>query len=168
MRNGFSSHALQGLPRVSALAVLFTLAISTGASVATAESSDEEQVRSAVDVLLERLGGQRLFAMANLFTKNAIIVTARKHGGGYETRVETATEWLTRMQGNPSPQPFEEVLSNIEVTIDGGLAYLRADFKIIRNAKEVSSGVDVFTLVRKLDEWKVASIAYTSIPTPQD
>ena len=51
------------------------------------------------------------------------------------------------------------------MTIDSDrLAYLRADFQVIRDGKALSSGVDQFTLVREPAGWRIATIAYTSIP----
>jgi hypothetical protein len=60
---------------------------------------------------------------------------------------------------------FDEPIANVRVTVDSGrLAYLRADFKVIRDGKVISSGVDHFTLVREPDGWKIAVMAYTSLP----
>ena len=69
------------------------------------------------------------------------------------------------MKNNPEDTPFEERLSNIEVTIDSGeLAYLRADFEIVQGGKVISYGVDLFTLLRMGDAWKIATISYTNLP----
>jgi hypothetical protein len=52
------------------------------------------------------------------------------------------------------------------VTIDSDhLAYLRADFQVMRDGQAQSKGVDQFTLVREGGAWKLAVIAYTSLPT---
>ena len=44
------------------------------------------------------------------------------------------------------------------------LAYLRADFQILRGGVAQSKGVDQFTLVREASGWKIAVVAYTSMP----
>ncbi len=68
------------------------------------------------------------------------------------------------MKSNTEAPQFEERISNVEVTIDSGeLAYLRADFEIVREGKVVTYGVDVFTLLRIGDEWKIATISYTNL-----
>jgi len=52
-----------------------------------------------------------------------------------------------------------------EIDIDSDhLAHVRADFRILRDGKAVSSGVDHFTLVREPSGWKFAVIAFTSMP----
>ena len=53
----------------------------------------------------------------------------------------------------------------MKITIDSDrLAYLRADFQVVRDGKALSSGVDQFTLVREPAGWKIVAIAYTSVP----
>jgi hypothetical protein len=60
---------------------------------------------------------------------------------------------------------FREPLTNVTITIDSDhLAYVRADFQVIRDGKAVSYGVDQFTLVREPSGWKFAALAYTSMP----
>ena len=58
-------------------------------------------------------------------------------------------------------------MTNVTVTIDSEhLAHVRADFRILRDGKAVSYGVDQFTLVREPAGWKFAVIAFTSMPVP--
>ena len=60
---------------------------------------------------------------------------------------------------------FREPISNVVVTVDSDrLAYLRADFQVVRDGKALSHGVDQFTFVRENGRWKVAVVAYTSMP----
>jgi hypothetical protein len=44
---------------------------------------------------------------------------------------------------------------------------VRADFQVVRDGSVLSSGVDQFTLVRDGSRWKIAVVAYTSIPAPR-
>ncbi len=73
-------------------------------------------------------------------------------------------EWVAGLRKNPNPTTFREPISNVKVTVDSDrLAYLRADFQVVRDGKTLSSGVDHFTLVREPGGWKIAVIAYTSM-----
>ena len=66
---------------------------------------------------------------------------------------------------NPNPVTFREPITNVKITIDSNqLAYVRADFKIVRDGQTQSSGVDQFTLVREPSGWKIAVVAFTSQP----
>jgi hypothetical protein len=120
-----------------------------------------------VDTLLKDLGNQKVDSLPGYFTPDAVLIVAREREGAFTNSVETAVKWIERMRDNPSPSLFEERISNITITIDNGqLAYLRADFEIIREGKAVSKGIDVFTLLRDGKNWKVAAIAYTNVPAP--
>jgi hypothetical protein len=78
---------------------------------------------------------------------------------------QTAEEWIAALKRNPNPVTFREPITNVKVTIDSNqLAYVRADFQVMREGKAQSSGVDQFTLVREPGGWKIAVVAYTSIP----
>ena len=80
---------------------------------------------------------------------------------------QTGDEWIAAMKRNANPTIFREPLTNVTVTIDSDhLAYVRADFQVMRDGKAVSHGIDQFTLVREATGWKFAVIAYTSIPLP--
>ena len=53
----------------------------------------------------------------------------------------------------------------MKVTIDSGvLAHVRADFQVLVDGSLNSTGVDQFTLVKEADGWKIAAVAFTSIP----
>jgi len=124
----------------------------------------EKEVRTTIETLLQALGTQDIDALANLFTNDAVLIVARQRDGQFRNTVQTAEDWLEGMRQS-SGTPFEERISNIEITIDGGeLAYLRANFEIVREGKVVSHGVDVFTLLHRGDRWKIAAIAYTNFP----
>ncbi len=127
----------------------------------------EEQVQATVESFLETLGGLRHYALSKYMASGTSSVTiARKTPAGFENRVMSALQWLETAKRMPNDVPFEERLSNIEIRVESGqLAVLTADFEIVRSGEVRSSGVDVFTLVKQGDEWKFASIAYTSLPT---
>jgi len=94
-------------------------------------------------------------------------VIARQRGGQWVNSFQTGEEWVAGLKTNPNPTAFREPLSNVTVTIDSDrLAYLRADFQIMRDGRAQSHGVDQFTLVRDGDAWRVAVVAFTSLPLP--
>jgi hypothetical protein len=78
---------------------------------------------------------------------------------------QTGDEWIAALTKNPNPATFREPISNVKITIDSNqLAYVRADFQILRDGQAQSSGVDQFTLVREPSGWKIAVVAYSSQP----
>jgi hypothetical protein len=94
-----------------------------------------------------------------------LIVVARQRDGQWSNTFQTGEEWLAALRRNPNPTTFREPITNVSVTIDGDhLAYLRADFQVMRDGHAQSKGVDEFTLVREAGTWKIAVVAFTSLP----
>jgi SnoaL-like domain len=132
---------------------------------AGAQSAEEKAVQSFVESFLTRLGDHKFDTLDADFTPKAIIAVSRQRDGQWTNSYQTAEEWLAGLKKNPNPITFREPITNAKITIDSDrLAYLRADFQVIRDGKALSSGVDQFTLVREPGGWKIAAIAYTSLP----
>jgi ketosteroid isomerase-like protein len=130
-----------------------------------AQGAEEQGVQKFVESFLLRLGDHQYDTLAADFAPNATVVFTRQREGQWVNTYQTATEWLTGLKKNPNPVTFREPISNVKVTIDSGqLAYLRADFQVVRDGKAQSKGVDQFILVREPTGWKIAMVAYTSMP----
>lgn len=133
------------------------------AAAQSTSDADEHAVIEAVQAQLRYLGHRDVDALADTFIDDAIIIVSRMRDGAFANSVTPVADWLARM--DPEAATFEEPISNIHVTVDSEhLAHLRADFEIVQDGEVRSSGADQFTLVREADGWKVAVIAYTSIP----
>ena len=125
----------------------------------------EMEIHDTVVHFLELLGGLRFYALEQYMTEDANIITARWSRGGFVNRVQRSRAWLDDLMDGPGSRPFREELANVTIEVASGeLALVRADFAIVRDTGVTSFGVDFFTLVRQDDQWKLASIAFTSIP----
>jgi hypothetical protein len=118
-------------------------------------------VQTAVERFLTHLGdGDFDKVAADLAPKSIVVITR----GGTNT-YQPGEEWLAGLRRNTTFTKFSEPITNVQITIDNdALAYLRADFAIVRGGKTQSHGVDQFTLTREGGVWKVAVVAFTSIP----
>ena len=148
---------------------LFTIAlvVTLAASPARAQTADKKAVQDAVEAFLLHLGDHDFDKTAADLTAKSIVVVARERNGEWSNSFQTGDEWLATLRRNPNPVTFREPITNVQVTIDSDrLAYLRADFQVVRDGKALSHGVDQFTLVREAGAWKIAAIAYTSMPIP--
>jgi len=124
----------------------------------------EDAVRDAVQRFLLQLGDHQWDAVAAGLAPKSIVIVTRQRDGQWSNTFQTGDEWLTALRSNPNPTTFREPISNIAITIDSGqLAYLRADFQVVRDGQPQSRGVDQFTLVRENGVWKIAVVAYTSM-----
>jgi imidazolonepropionase-like amidohydrolase len=139
--------------------------------VGQSSESGAEAVKAIVERFLLNLGNHEVDKVAaDLAPKSIIIISRERRGTGgaqseWSNSEQTGEEWIAAMRGNPNPTMFREPLTNVTVTIDSNhLAYVRAEFQVVRDGKAVSHGVDQFTLVREASGWKFTVIAYTSMP----
>jgi hypothetical protein len=146
-------------------AVNLCLLVVALASPAMAQPSDKKTVQDVVERFLLQLGDKEYDKVAATLAPKALVVIARQRDGQWTNSFQTGEEWVAGLKKNPNPAAFREPLSNAAVTVDSGrIAYLRADFQIIRDGAAQSHGVDQFTLVRDGDAWKIAVVAFTSLP----
>jgi hypothetical protein len=152
---------------------VFTLAMLTAmtTSLVVAQSADEQAVRETIERFLLHLGDHQFDAVAaDLAPKGMIVVTRQRPAGSgqqgeWANSYQTTDEWLAALKRNQNPTTFREPITNVKVTVDSDrLAYVRADFQVVRDGQPQSRGVDQFTLVREPTGWKIAVVAYTSIP----
>jgi imidazolonepropionase-like amidohydrolase len=122
----------------------------------------EQSVQAAVEAFLLHLGDGDFDKVAADLAPKAIVVITRIGGAN---SYQTGEEWLAGLRRNTNFVKFREPITNVRVTIDSdALAYVRADFAVVRDGKTQSHGVDQFTLTREGGAWKMAVIAFTSIP----
>jgi hypothetical protein len=100
-----------------------------------------------------------------LAPKGLIVAVRQQRDGSFANSYQTGDEFLAQFEKNAGQPAFEQPITNVLITVDSErLAYVRADVTVVRGGKVVSSGVDHFTLLKEQDGWKIASIAYTSLP----
>jgi imidazolonepropionase-like amidohydrolase len=132
-----------------------------GGAVVVDKNAD---IRHTVETFLQHLGDHQFDRVAADLAPNAFVIVTRQRDGAWTNTYQTREEWLGVLTRNPNPTTFREPITNVQVTIDSEhLAYLRADFQVVRDGQVLSHGVDQFTLTREQDGWRVAVVAYTSI-----
>jgi hypothetical protein len=146
--------------------VMLTMIVGFLVSPVTVGAASEDQaIRAVVEGFLARLGDHQFDTLAADFAPTATIVVTRQRDGQWTNTYQTAVEWIDTLRKNPNPVTFREPISNVKITVDSDqLAYLRADFQVVRDGHVLSTGVDQFTLVRDHGAWKIAMVAYTSLP----
>ena len=125
----------------------------------------QRAVRQRVEEFLKKLGTRDVAGVRELLAPKALVAVVRQQRDGtFANSYQTKDEFLAQFEKNAGQPTFEEPITNVVVTIDSErLAFVRADFTVVRDGKVVSSGVDQFTLLRESDGWKIAVIAYTSL-----
>jgi hypothetical protein len=130
------------------------------------EASDARaEIQRAVESFLLHLGDHDWDKVAADLAPKAIVIVTRERTGEWANSYQTGEEWLTALKRNPNPVAFREPIANVSVMVDSDhLAYVRADFQVMRDGQAQSKGVDQFTLTREGGGWKIAVVAYTSMP----
>ncbi len=123
-------------------------------------------VQRRVEEFLTKLGKRDVAGVRGMLAPRALVAVVRQQrDGSFANSFQARDEFLAQFEKNAGQPAFEEPLTNVIVTIDSDrLAYVRADFTVVRDGKVQSSGVDHFTLLKEQDGWKIAVIAYTSLP----
>ena len=130
-------------------------------------SGGSDEITQLVERFLLNLGNHDMDKVVADLAPKAIVIVTRERDGTWANSYQTGDEWIAAMRRNANPATFREPLTNVTVTIDSDrIAFVRADFQILRDGKAVSHGVDEFTLVREPSGWKFSVIAYTSMPIP--
>jgi len=130
-----------------------------------AAGSGADEIKALVERFLLHLGDHEVDKVAADLAPKSLIVISRERDGQWTNTEQAGDDWIAAMKRTTTPTMFREPLINVTVTIDSEhLAYVRADFQVLRDGKAVSHGVDQFTLVRESSGWKFAVIAYTSMP----
>lgn len=126
----------------------------------------QREVRQRVEEFLKKLGNRDVAGVRALLAPKLLIAVVRQQRDGtFANTYQTGDEFLAQFEKNAGQPKFDEPITNVLITIDSDrLAYVRADFTVVRDGKVVSSGVDHFTLLKEDDVWKLAAIAYTSLP----
>jgi|SRR5579864_5442793 len=141
------------------------IAFSCLATPARAQPATQKGVQDAVEAFLLHLGDHEFDKVAADLAPKALVIITRERDGQWSNTYQTGDEWLAALRRNPSPVSFREPLAHVSATLDSDeLAYLRADFQVVREGQALSHGVDEFTLTREAGAWKIAVVAYTSMP----
>jgi hypothetical protein len=147
------------------IAAVVSIVAMFGVAHPTMQTKEDGAVREAVERFLQHLGDGEFDKVAADLAPKAIVVVVRERDGRFANSYQTGEEWVAGLKKSTTFAKFREPISNVRITVDSdALAYVRADFEVVRDGKALSHGVDQFTLVREEGRWKVAAVAYTSMP----
>lgn len=138
---------------------LVTLLIAGTAVQACGQNNTEEKkVLDFVERFFEALEKQDTAAFQQMFLKDARNFSARE----LRDSVVIRSQISTAVRLNPSQVIKERMRrASTEVKIHKGIAMVWAPYDLWVNDIFEHCGVDVFTLIKSSNGWKIASIAYT-------
>lgn len=125
-------------------------------------ASDREQVLQIVQRFFDALAANDVETSRALFVPGAHITAARNTPAGFVLRRRTIEDDLQKMPANQNR--YLERAWDSTVHLQGRLAAVWTPYDFHLNGKFSHSGIDVFTLVKTDDGWKIVSLAYSVEP----
>lgn len=129
--------------------------------------SEEQAVKAAVERFLAAAGDGDFDAMPAMFAPTATIGVSRYRNGTLEGTVQSVHDWVSAVRASASATRYREPVDHFTVHIDHGLAFVRADARLIVNGTVRSRNIDYFTLIKMDGNWKFMNASYIARP-PQE
>lgn len=123
------------------------------------------EVRAVVEEALERVSEEDMAGLADLMLEGAAVASAGVNARTGESfhRIRTRNEIAS---GAPDSNLVERGFDP-EVRVDGPMATVRLPYDFYEDGEWSHCGVDVFTLLRVEEGWRIATITYT-VQQPPD
>ena len=137
-----------------------TLAADAGAQATANRSADSAAAVGAAESLLRAISTRDTALARRLLMPGAQLASVADPAGPASAgRLQSDSQFVAALAG--SKQSLLERMWNPTVFLQGSLAVVRAAYDFHIDGVFSHCGVDVFTMVRSLGEWRVTHIAYT-------
>ena len=126
----------------------------------SAQSAAETEVVAVVNRVFDGMRKGDSAMVRPLFHAKARMITMDLRSER-PAHVEESVEGFIRSVGSPRTDVYDEQLSNVKTMIDGSLASVWADYKLLRGTTLLHCGIDHFLLVKEGGVWKIIELADT-------
>ena len=99
-----------------------------------------------------------------MFTATATIGVSRYRNGALEGTVQSFQDWVSAAKAQGSSTRYKEPVDHFTVHVDHGLAFVRADARLLINGSVRSRNIDYFTLIKQDGSWKFMNASYIALP----
>ena len=147
--------------------LLFCTACFNEPKVEIPQLSPEEQViQNFLEQYYTTMSDRNWPAYQAMFWKNATLTTTWQKPGDSTAAVHITTidEFIAQTPQGPDSQPiFEERMQEAEIEVRGNLARAWVSYTAKFGTEEQLhewEGLDLFTLMRKNDQWRIVALAY--------
>ena len=145
-------------------ATLAALAFAANPATAQEAESDEAQVLATVTAFMTAFDAKDADAMTALLVDDAYLAYVRESEGGDPVGSAALRDLATGMAQVPAE--IAEPIDVKAVMVDGPVAMVWADYGFYMDGEQSHCGVDIFTLMRVANEWKIATVTYSHIEQP--
>ncbi|MEP0393027.1 MAG: nuclear transport factor 2 family protein [Erythrobacter sp.] len=99
--------------------------------------------------------------MRAVITQGAQVIFVRQRDDGNQVRDMPLIDLVGRISS--APADLKEPIAIKSVMVDGPVAMVWADFSLFVDGVRSHCGVDIFTLAKGSDGWKIATITYSHL-----
>lgn len=128
------------------------------ATAGSAQQTEEAAVRAVVDRLFDGMRSRDTTMMRSVFAEEAQFYGVGQDGG---VRITTPSEFIASIAGAPEGLLIDEVLHDVEIRIDAGLASVWTYYDLFLSDDFSHCGYDAFLLLKVGGAWKVVALADT-------
>jgi len=123
-------------------------------------ANDLDDINAVIDSFEDAYSNEQLNDLRNLFFAEAVIAYDCEEGR--TQRVHELEDWLAGTQEVTFDlnEFISDTLSNREITVFRNIAYVVCDYEYLDD-NEVGIGIDIFTLMKMRNRWRILSLQFT-------
>lgn len=125
------------------------------------ENEEHERIVSTVEAFMQAFEARDADAMRALVTQPGQLALIEEREGEDRIGVYPMDQSIEGLVAVPGM--VEEPIWNLRVMHDGPLATVWADYEFLLNGERQHCGVDLFTLMRVDDDWRIVAITYSHV-----
>ena len=142
--------------------LIFLISMSTLPAVAQEPNSGpEKEVVGVAEAFLSALSAADTAALANLLAPQAMIYSVRDGTSEPSIRAVSRAAFLESLGGED--QTLLERMWDSTVQVQDGVAMVWTPYDFHLNGEFSHCGIDVFTMLKSVEGWQVASITYNVV-----
>lgn len=122
---------------------------------------EEANVRASVDKLFDGMRSGDSSAVRSVFTSYASLTSVSVVSKDSVAMHVSKADDFVRAVGKPHQEIWDERIYDVNISIDGAMAIVWAPYKFYRGETFSHCGVNVFTMVKTKNGWKINAITDT-------
>lgn len=139
---------------------LFVSLLITISNIASAQSQ-ETLIRASVDQLFDGMRSGDSSALRNVFQPQSILTSIAVNAKDSVVSHQGKTEEFIAAVGKPHPKKWDERIYDVKISVDGPMAIVWAPYKFYLGDTFSHCGVNVFTMIKTAQGWKISAITDT-------
>lgn len=129
-------------------------------NIASAQSQ-EAAIRASVDKLFDGMRSGDSSALRSVFQPQSILTSISVNAKDSVVSHQGKTEEFIAAVGKPHPKKWDERIYDVKISVDGPMAIVWAPYKFYLGDTFSHCGVNVFTMIKTPQGWKINAITDT-------